>query len=224
MPIINRNENILDYVSRHAGTMEALFALAQLNGIGITEDVSPGTELKVGPIPAYTVATYHASAEAVVVQAVSRNENMVDFVSRNAGTMEALFALAQLNGIGITEDVAAGTELRIGRIPQHTVAIYHAAAVTVVNTDLKKNQTVLDCSVQHCGTAESLFALAKLNGIGITDVLAAGDQVRTEQKDMAVVYAFARNGLDVTTGIIRDPMGIYGGIGLMGIENDFNVS
>lgn len=43
---IKQRQTVIDFTCQHSGTMEALFEVAQLNGIGITEAVAPGTLLK----------------------------------------------------------------------------------------------------------------------------------------------------------------------------------
>lgn len=45
------------------------------------------------------------------------------------------------------------------------------------NTIVKAGQTVADIAIQMCGTQESLFAVALLNGVGITDALTPGSQI-----------------------------------------------
>jgi hypothetical protein len=43
-----------------------------------------------------------------------------------------------------------------------------------MEVNVKARQTLLDISVQTAGTLDSLFELASLNGMGITDELVAG--------------------------------------------------
>ncbi len=47
MPIIKKHQNIVDFTTQQAGSVEALFAVAVLNGISITGNVEPGTLLKI---------------------------------------------------------------------------------------------------------------------------------------------------------------------------------
>jgi hypothetical protein len=46
MPIIKKHQNIVDFTAQQAGSVEALFSVSVLNGISITGDVEPGTNLK----------------------------------------------------------------------------------------------------------------------------------------------------------------------------------
>ena len=155
---------------------------------------------------------------------IKKNETLLDFIAINTGSIEALMQVANLNGIGITDDVAAGSDLKIGSIPAFTIAKYKIITPELVFTVIKKNQTVLDFSTQFFGTAEALFLMANLNGIGITDDVAPGVELVTEVVNKNVVNAFKLRGLDITTSIVYDPAIINGGIGLMQIQNDFKVS
>lgn len=56
--IIKRHQTFLDFVTQHAGGIEALFEVAGKNGIGITDDVAPGTELGCTPTNLLVVNTY----------------------------------------------------------------------------------------------------------------------------------------------------------------------
>lgn len=44
---IKRQQTLVDYVVQNAGALDYLFDIASLNGISITEQVQPGTVLKV---------------------------------------------------------------------------------------------------------------------------------------------------------------------------------
>src|SRR5665213_3436045 len=45
MPIIKTRQNTTDLVAQYFGQVDSLFAMAQMNGISITEDVVPGNIL-----------------------------------------------------------------------------------------------------------------------------------------------------------------------------------
>lgn len=47
------------------------------------------------------------------------------------------------------------------------------------NSKIKAGQTINDIAIQQCGTAESRFDIALLNGMGITDALTPGQQIAT---------------------------------------------
>jgi hypothetical protein len=87
---------------------------------------------------------------------------------------------------------------------------------------IKKHQSILDFATQYAGTAEALFDLAMMNGIGITDETAPGIELLSYVSESTVVNAFIKSGLDIAglIAIAAEP----GGIGYMQIENDFKVS
>lgn len=47
MPIIKKHQNIVDFTTQQAGSVEALFAVAVLNSISVTGNVELGTNLKM---------------------------------------------------------------------------------------------------------------------------------------------------------------------------------
>ena len=103
--------------------------------------------------------------------------NPLDAAIATAGSVEDIFALAALNGIGITDDLVPGTVL------QGTGLTYQAASVITnsqVVTNLVKvlaGQCLFDIAMQQLGSIEPVFALAGLNGNSITDDLLAGSKV-----------------------------------------------
>lgn len=50
MPVIKKHQNIIDFTTQQAGSVEALFSVALLNGISITGNVEPGTNLKMASV------------------------------------------------------------------------------------------------------------------------------------------------------------------------------
>lgn len=88
---------------------------------------------------------------------------------------------------------------------------------------IKQNQNLLDMAVQYAGSLDSLFLLAADNGIGITDALAPGANIKEPLvTDKRTVRLFSVTEYDVTT-VLR-PVQIRGGIGYMGIGLNFKVS
>lgn len=60
-----------------------------------------------------------------------------------------------------------------------------------MNVTVQDNQSIIDLAIQHCGSAEAAFDLAALNGISITDELAAGQTLQlpdVANKDIAKYY------------------------------------
>jgi hypothetical protein len=47
---------------------------------------------------------------------------------------------------------------------------------------VRVHQTLTDIAVQYCGSAEAVFALARLNGLSVTDSLTAGQELILPEK------------------------------------------
>ena len=167
---------------------------------------------------------------------IKRHENLADFVSNNMGTMNALFAVAMLNGTGITEDFTGG---ELFSLPDtNSVIVGSAIAVSpyappVALKVLKKHQNNTDFVCQYFGSVESLFELAALNDISITETPMPGAQLLTSNAENKVVDFFAGARIDITSAsrAVDAPAPIQSGIGYWQItdpanpqSNDFIVS
>lgn len=91
------------------------------------------------------------------------------------------------------------------------------------------HQSILDLSLQHCGSLESAYALAEGNGISVTDDLTTGAQLSTpEVMDKDVTLHYGLNSIQPATHItnaeINDILNIGEGIEFWAIEFDFIVS
>jgi hypothetical protein len=182
------------------------------------------------------------------MQIIKKHQTLLDMATQYAGTAEALFDLAMLNMLGITDEPAAATELLIVEYELQVIASFKKNNLTIacskavdfengidgssfiqvgINENapivLQKHQTLLDYSTQHGGMAESLFAMAMLNGIGMTDSIAPGVPLRINVDKKKVVDAFVQKRLDIACLVAIIPPS-PGGIGYMQIENDFKVS
>ncbi len=87
---------------------------------------------------------------------------------------------------------------------------------------IKKFQTLVDFTAQYGGTVDELFNVALGNGIGITDDVAPGVEMKVEAADLAVSKYYAGSSLDITSNAFAIP--IPGGIGYMQIGTNFIVS
>ncbi len=127
MPIIKRHENFADFVSIYLGTMNALFDVANKNGAAITDDYTGGEVLEIVPfatlpaVPAVYVAPYLPDTTA---KELKKRQNNTDFVCQHFGTLEALFDLAALNGISITEPPVPGSFLKAKTTDEKTVSYF----------------------------------------------------------------------------------------------------
>lgn len=88
---------------------------------------------------------------------------------------------------------------------------------------IKKHQTTVDFTTQYAGSVSGLFEMAMLNGIGITDDVAAGTDLMVRVTDERTVKFWKNQKLDVVGGPLNLNL-IPGGIGYMQIGNTFKVS
>lgn len=93
---------------------------------------------------------------------------------------------------------------------------------------ITERQSLIDTALQHCGSFESAFDTAQLNGLSITDDLNAGDLIELPQPDnQEVADYYAVNDLHPASAITQDQildiLGIGEGIEFWGIEFDFIV-
>lgn len=90
-------------------------------------------------------------------------------------------------------------------------------------------QSLLDITIQECGSFEAAFTLAERNGLAVTDELAVGQAVEFAPEDISkkqVVASLAAQGVKPATAISEQDAALvpWGGIGFMGLEIDFIVS
>lgn len=136
MPIIKRHENFADFVSIYMGTMNALFDVANANGAAITDDYVGGEALETVPYtqlptpPTVYVAPYLPTTIGIELK---KHQNNTDFVCQHFGTLEALFDLAALNGISITEQPVPGTFLKAKTVDEKTVRYFIKSLDDVVS-------------------------------------------------------------------------------------------
>jgi hypothetical protein len=123
MPIID--STILDFALLQAGTVESLFDLALLNGVGITDDIMPGTVMAV-PVKEYDLqpVTIEPRQLEFGVKQLKLRQTVIDFTCQHAGTVESLFVVAQLNGVSITENVPKGSLLKVSPVKVKNVRFY----------------------------------------------------------------------------------------------------
>lgn len=116
MQVINQHTNIADAVTAGSGTMNAWFATAILNGVGITETLAPGTALAtidgmaVGQITKVLFTPYVKPSNA---KQLLKHQTIADFVTEYAGDLNNWFVVAALNGIAITEPSQPGVNYEV---------------------------------------------------------------------------------------------------------------
>lgn len=67
------------------------------------------------------------------MQIIKKHQNILDFTTQHAGTVTSLFVTAIANGIGITEDVAAGSLLMVAPADLKVVADLKSNKVDVIS-------------------------------------------------------------------------------------------
>lgn len=72
MPVIKKQQTPIDFTAQYAGSVEGLFETAMSNGISITDQPNPGSEMKIEVIEKQTTAFY-AGSELDITGAFSRS-------------------------------------------------------------------------------------------------------------------------------------------------------
>lgn len=155
---------------------------------------------------------------------VDKHTTQADIAVQKFGTVAALFDAALLNNAGITDDLVPGS---IWLLPTElyepvNISIPSPAAQPVL-FELLKHQELTDFTTQRCGTLSSLFEVAQLNGLSITDDVQPGTVLKQNISDNAVVRFFTNKGIDIVN-LPKANDVKPGGIGYMQIGNDFIVS
>lgn len=86
---------------------------------------------------------------------------------------------------------------------------------------LKKNQTILDFTIQFAGAVDELFNVALANGVSITEDIAAGTDLIVQAANLRVTKYFTGSSLDIATLAGYDLL--PDGIGYMQIGASFRV-
>lgn len=136
---------------------------------------------------------------------VRPQQQAVDISMQEYGSIASMFDIALLNGVSITDELAAGFVLQLPTLPinKGVVAIlkrpgnipasddvadldfFTAGAAFVLQPAEEKKlralpmQTMIDIALQEVGDVEDLFRLAALNGKSITERLIAGELLQT---------------------------------------------
>lgn len=155
---------------------------------------------------------------------IEKHKTFVDYVVDSCGSVEGLFTTALLNGVGITDELAAGTE--VVALPARLTTVEATITAPVQQPDLfrlKKQQTLFDFTTQLAGSFEAIFEMAMLNNISITEQVSEGTALGIKPQDEKVIRFFTNKALDVVS-INSSEDVLPGGIGYMQIQNNFKVS
>ena len=135
----------LDRLITQYQTVQGWFDVALLNGIGITDDIANSVVL-VMPDNDYDVVAIQVQTPAdlgiIGKQAKKKNQTPIDFFLQNSGDMQAVIQMALLNGIGITDDIADGSEL-FAQVFSKDVVNYFKKGVVDIVTITPATETIL---------------------------------------------------------------------------------
>jgi len=114
---VEQGMTLVDAVIATAGSMEDYFAFCALNDLGYTDDVQSGESLQA------TGNKYQASArltnDHITIKPVFTlfNQTVFDMATQQLGSLEAVFALAQLNNMALSDDLQTGQQLNYSITP-----------------------------------------------------------------------------------------------------------
>jgi hypothetical protein len=117
MVTVKQGMSQLDAVIASAGSLEDWFAFAALNGLGYSDDVETGQTLKsTGLIYQVNVPPNNDHVTVKPVYPL-QNQTLMDMAIQQLGSIEAFFALANLNGMAFSDDLVAGEQLNYSITP-----------------------------------------------------------------------------------------------------------
>jgi len=163
---------------------------------------------------------------------VLEHQSIFDLAVICAGSAEAAYELAVVNGLNVTDDLQAGDFLDIVDVINADIAAYYknkgiqpatalieAAERVVMAADViirdenvlqgnfipvLENQSFFDLAIQECGSAEAAYQLAEVNGYDVTDMPATGTKLmRIAALKTMVVAFYKQKGLYPASGIIE---------------------
>lgn len=112
---------------------------------------------------------------------VAPGENLFDMVVSNYGSIEALFDVAELNGLGVTGKLDPGAMIDCDEsisVVSGVIEIPTAASTPYDSELAEPGQSIFDMAVQLYGGIEGVFDLAEKNGMRLTGELNAGTLVK----------------------------------------------
>lgn len=111
--VMPRHVTLADVAQQVNGSVAAWFELALLNGLSITDDVTPGTLLQAAnTVVAPTEVQALVPVPKPELLQLKKQQTLADWTTQHFGAFEALFEMAQLNGLSVTEEPEPGTVLQ----------------------------------------------------------------------------------------------------------------
>ena len=159
-------------------------------------------------------------------------ETLFDVAVRDYGHMQGVFNLAKDNGIGMTDDLSPGTELKVD--DSISFKALKGISISLQTTELpndvtaEPSQNMFDLAVQVYGDLSGVFNLAKDNGKEMTGELTAGEVLksRKEVANKLIVDFYKGRNIKPATGLSPEESNELKpeGIDFWAIEYDFIVS
>jgi hypothetical protein len=134
------------------------------------------------------------------------NQSLLDIAIQYYGNAQAAVLLAIVNGITVSEELAAGDELK--ELDQsYELATWQELrseqAVEEQTLTVQHNQSMLDLAIQYAGSAQAAVFLAMENGRSISEDITIGGELKYTSLPIfsrSIIDNFERNGIVVATG------------------------
>lgn len=165
---VKAGQTLLDIVIQYTGSEESLVALATLNNLGVTDQLSAGTILELPPVvekrvvkvfrdggyvPAadapggsisvtMPVIRYTVRSTPANVAVVQPGQTLLDIAIQYLGDESGLVSLAQVNNISVTTPLVAGTELKLPAVVNQIVSTYFKSGGYVPAADISDTQSL----------------------------------------------------------------------------------
>lgn len=179
---------------------------------------------------------------------VKPGQTLEDIAVQWCGSEEAVWELARLNGLGLTDDIAPGAVLSLpavidslavrsfvegvwapaGALDGGAVVSLPQLAALQIEVQVsgfavvQPGQTLEDIAVQWCGGEEAVWELARLNGLGLTADIIPGALLRLPTVvDKRVRRVYVERGWAPAAGGVEE---VQEGIDYMAISVDFIVT
>lgn len=153
---------------------------------------------------------------------------IVDVVMATFRNLEALFDLAILNNTSIDAEPGAGAYLVLPTLVFDVAKSNNVTRIALLDKSVKARamQAFVDIAMQEAGSVESLFEVAVLNGLSITEKLTIGNAYLKPVialQDIVKVFKGALKPASDDEVPNPELPGGKSGIGYWGIEIDFEV-
>jgi nucleoid-associated protein YgaU len=221
--IVQPGQTLADIAVQQFNSVQALSAIAALNGVGLTDEIEPGTvlalpDVKVSREKVQPVNIRNAPKAAFV----QPGQTLADIAVQYFNSVQALSAIAALNGVGLTDEIEPGTvlllpDLKADRENRQQIQRKPSVRTAIV----QPGQTLPDIAIQYCGSLKSWAEISLLNHLKLTSIIYPGQiLVLPEPTDHRVQQYYFQGGYFPASTGSKD---ISEGVSYWGIEYDFTV-